>query len=144
MGIEVNFDGVEAASGFEPLPEGSYRVLIDEAIEKTANTGTAGIGVTMKVIDAGEYTGRLVWDNLWFTPKALPLVRQRLEACGYPIPAGAFKIEPRQLVGRETTVVVRHREYEGKTQVDVIAWRAPEGGQPQAPRAARTDDDIPF
>lgn len=142
MGINVNFDGVEASAVGGPVPEGDYRVIIDQSKETTASTGTAGIELAMRIV-GGESDGRFVWDRIWFTDKAMGIARWKLECAGVPIPQGAFNLEPSALVGRPVVVTVKHEEYEGKTHARVKGWESAGPAAASGPTST-PDDDIPF
>jgi hypothetical protein len=143
MGIDVDFTGVEATPGGGPVAEGEYRCRIDEAKEKVASTGTPGVEVVLKIM-GGEYDGRLLWDTIWISDKALGVARWKLQCAGLKVPDGPFRLEARQLVGRVIKATVRHEEYDGKFRARVKAWDEAEGAAGPAPAPRTGDDDIPF
>jgi hypothetical protein len=143
MTLTVNLDGVES-SNVEALPPGEHLVKITAAVETFSNSGTPGVKVTMT-----DQAGRLAWDRLWITDKALGILKAKLEAAGYPIPSGEFELVPAALVGRKVKVTVSTEEYGGRERQRVDRW-AEVPGQPamQVPAASvpatRDDDSIPF
>ena len=60
-----------AAQGgsFEPLPDGSYEVVIKEAEHKITSGGKLMFVVKFQVI-AGPHTNRLVWNNFVISPES--------------------------------------------------------------------------
>lgn len=149
MGIKVNFGGVvpSAEPGSGPVPEGEYLVLVDGAEQRTSQQGTPGMNLTLKIL-GGEFDGRKVWDDLWITQAALPYVLHRMQCLGTPIPQGDFELEPRALIGRKAKITVKHKDYQGKLQVRVVAWEPAAGAGGGAPDPLATtpanDPDIPF
>lgn len=141
--LSVNLDGVESA-GAEALPAGEHLVTITQAVETVSNSGTAGIKVTL-----ADEAGRMAWDRVWLTEKALGILRAKLEAAGYPIPAGEFVIVPEALVGRRVRIAVSYEEYNGRERQRVDRWSAVDGQPPMVVPAAPArvvdpDDGIPF
>jgi hypothetical protein len=131
------------------LPEGAYHAEITEASEVTSKNGNHGIQIKF----AAQHNEKIVtiYDNLWATPGALPIVQQRLAAVGMPH-NNDVDIQPRDLVGKRVVITIRNEEYGGETRSKVWNWSpedtdaaapasngaAPWGNQPDV------DDDIPF
>ena len=154
MAVQADFTGIEPSTGWEPLPEGEYVMVVHEVEEVTAKTGTPGIRVTFRVA-VGEHRDHPVTDTLWITPKAMPFVMQRLEALGVQVPNGPLTIDERLLHGRRAQLLVRHEPWEdrdGNARVAerVKAYEPVPGDSSSTPDPlanavpARTDDDIPF
>lgn len=156
--LTVNFDDVEPMTGGGPLPEGEYVMKIVEAKAIKSSRATPGIEVKFEVAQ-GDHLGRVQYDRLWLTSKALGVVLAKLQSVHYPLPQGTFRLDPSKLLGRRCSVVVRHEEYEGKTNGRVAGWNEipgangssdplAGGGLPAtefpAPTANGSDDDIPF
>lgn len=146
MAIEADFGGVDAQQGGGMPDPGKYLCIIDDVEEKTASTGTPGIGVTFR-IRGGDFDDRLLWDNIWITERALGRAKWCLECAGIKVPDGRFSIEPRQLIGAKVVLTVRHEEYQAKdgatkVRAAVKAWDKP--GAEQQSAASTKDDDIPF
>lgn len=56
---------VEPNSGYEPMPAGSYTVMITASEMKKTSAGDGEyLSLTFKVLDEGEFNGRTVWSNL--------------------------------------------------------------------------------
>jgi len=76
------WDKTAAADDYSPLPSGTYEM---EAIKggtfEAAKKGTPGYKITWRV-RGGEYDSRLVWQDLWLTPKGLPMAKQALQKLG--------------------------------------------------------------
>ena len=65
---DVNFDGVEDATDFSPIPEGMYFVEVTEVKSNTSKGGLEYFRLEMTVRD-GQYSGRKLWDNMFFQGK---------------------------------------------------------------------------
>ena len=60
----INFDAVEVAPSFEPLPAGNYKCGITDREQKTTKAQTGSyLQLKIEVIE-GHYTGRVVFDRL--------------------------------------------------------------------------------
>ena len=65
---DVNFDGVEDATDFSPIPEGMYFVEVTEVKSNTSKGGLEYFRLEMTVRD-GQYSGSKLWDNMFFQGK---------------------------------------------------------------------------
>lgn len=67
------------------LPRGRYVADIThgEAIESRSK-GTPGYRLTFEIVE-GEFKGRRLWHECWFTPKSLPRSRRDLKKLGVPV-----------------------------------------------------------
>jgi len=85
-----SWQNTEAAGEFKPLPPGEYVCHADRGELKTARTGTPSYCLTFKVIEGPgsetQYTGRLVWLDLFLTPAALPMAKRDLVKLGIDAP----------------------------------------------------------
>ena len=70
----VNMDGVEEPTGAGPVPPGKYLVDIVEVVEKQSDKGTEYWSLQFKIVD-GEYEGRNIWDNVFWSEKSLPRLK---------------------------------------------------------------------
>ena len=81
------------------VPEGTYRVVVDEAemtqsTKLNADTGkpSPGVILTMRVVD-GESAGATIIDRLWITPKSLFRIVGFMQAIGLPTPKKRLNID---------------------------------------------------
>lgn len=58
-----NENEVELKDGFEPLPNGDYKVTIVDSEEKTSKSGNTYISLDM-IIQGGQFDGRHIFENL--------------------------------------------------------------------------------
>lgn len=116
MSISLDLSNVEETERgeYELLPVGDYDVRVDAAEHRVASTGTEGIYLTLKVVGKGPHAGAMVFDGLWFSEKALPVVKGKLRALGFTIPEGRFSLDASDLVGLTGRVRVKHEDYTSK------------------------------
>ena len=100
------------------IAPGTYSVIVTDAQERTASTGTEGIGLELEIAE-GSDKGRAIWDNVWVTEKAMWRVKALFKALRYEYPEGEFELDPAELIGRRMFVGVDHEEYDGKVRVRV-------------------------
>lgn len=76
-GVIIDLDQIVSASN-EVLPKGVYSGVIEELEYKlSAASGKPMWAYVITIID-GEYTGRKLYGNLSFSPKALPVSKKTL------------------------------------------------------------------
>lgn len=105
----IDFDTIEDAKGFEPVPEGAYLCRVD-SIKESVTRGGDEMWALRLAITTGPYAGRLVFDNLPFSPKGLKRVKLFCSALGLDT-AGEIELTPDLLIGRTCRVEVRVEEY---------------------------------
>lgn len=103
----------------EILPEGSYEVFVEEYTMDNEEKGSLTL-VVRDDIDQ-DYAKRKMWVNLNTNPNIAWKLSTIARAAG--IPAGtdfdSFEAYLKAVTGNSMKVVVAHREYNGKTYVDV-------------------------
>lgn len=150
MGLNLDFGGTKAASGFDPLPEGTYNVRIDDievkdtkpkdGIEQKASDGSQAqyLNVTYKVMD-GDYEGRLVWgiNSIRFPADALDDEKKERQTreiflswlntvSGTDFADSKQNLDLKSLVGSKCRIVVTQREYNSQVSNNVKRVLAPE------------------
>lgn len=141
------------SGGFALLPEGTYVVRVVDASEGTSSNNNPQIIVDLEVID-GEQKGQTLRDWITVTEASLGRVKGILAALRYEIPEGDFELPSSALIGRTSSVLVRHEDYvskagEHKVSAKIKVWEeapdayAPAPGQPVSP-AQKNLDDVPF
>jgi hypothetical protein len=75
-----------AAGDRTPIPAGVYQMRVREGrLSESRNKGTPSFKLTLEVVD-GEYAGRLLWSDLWLTPKGVALTKRDLAKLGVQLP----------------------------------------------------------
>jgi len=148
------WDQTQAAPDLKPLPAGEYLCHLASAELFNAKTnGTPGIKLAFKVIE-GQHAGRLVWDDLWLTPAALPMTKRdltklgidRLEHLENPVRPGRIRCRVRVALrmGDDEAMFNRVRSFE-VVGIDTPAADAFAPADVPAPDQAGTSaDGTPF
>jgi hypothetical protein len=100
------FDTTEAADDFSPLPKGTYVALAIGGKLDRARTGTDCYVVEFRVLE-GEYIGRKLWLNKYFTPDALPYTKRDLAKLGLDSKAKLLQSFPANRLVCKLTVTCR-------------------------------------
>jgi hypothetical protein len=97
----------EVKSGFDPLPEGTYRVRATEAKVKTSGKGNPYVAFTFQVVDneTASFNNRKLFHNSTITEETLGFLKQVLEALGTPWDAEGFDTD--DVIGNECIVGVK-------------------------------------
>lgn len=131
---------------FEPLPNGPYNVVVQEASKEVSKSGNDMIKTRVQVTE-GPYANRVLFSYIVFSkgnPKAMRMTLERLSAFGITreIIATTKPSIPQiaeMMVGRRAVAVVSTQtegEYAGRNEIK--SFRAPKDAQPApaAPAAA--------
>lgn len=87
-GVVIDLDAIEAASN-EVIPKGTYPGVIEELEYKLSAASGKPMWAYVVTIIEGEYTGRKLYGNLSFSPKALPVSKKTLlDLCPQYVTAG--------------------------------------------------------
>lgn len=113
MPIRIKLDRTE--SGFEPIPEGSYKVIAQDFDERKAQSGTPYVSVMMEIVE-GQYAGRKLFRNLMLEGPGKFTLYQFLDAVRAP-KTGEAPIE--SFADIPFVVVVKHQEYNGEIRETV-------------------------
>lgn len=102
--------------GFGLVPEGTYEARIKTAVEKQSQAGNDMWEISLQIV-SGEFAGRIIYDRLVFSPKAISRVRQFCDACGYVLPeTGEVEMITGYFLDRRVGVVIVHEEWNGKNR----------------------------
>ena len=149
----VDFDNVDDADDYSPLPEGRYLCRLTEINgDKTTQKGAEMWALTWEVTQE-EHWGRRIWDNLIFAGKPLSRVKVLCRALGIPI-EGPVNLTPDLMLGKYAYVDVAPDEYintagetKKKSAVTWTGYSEAEGVEQPASNAegeATGADDTPF
>lgn len=138
---------------FEIIPEGTYPCRVLDVKAKKSSSGGVYWSIQNE-IQTGPYAGKFIWDNLFFSPKALNrffLVWKRLTGMELDRTKD-LDVQEDDLIGCKANVTVVHKQevYEGKTVTR--AKVSFEGYAPYEENAAKSNptaekddgDEIPF
>lgn len=121
-----NYDGEGVTpSKFELLPDGKYlSEITDAAPTKAKSSGNDMVTVHYKVVKPDIYKGRkIMYHNVVFVPKGeqgAGMTLHYLKSIGEPH-EGKFAVNPKNWVGKRLTLTVGHKEYNGRTNNNVLS-----------------------
>lgn len=124
--VNVDLSGVEASR--KAIPEGTYKVVVNEATQKDSRDGNPMIAFEFEVAE-GAHKGAKLYENCSLQPQALFKLKSVLLALGMDIPNKAFDLNLRDLVGLTCEVEVGHEVYEGKKRARILQYNDPEESQ---------------
>jgi hypothetical protein len=135
----INFSRVSARSDFAPLPDGEYTCRLGDIEQDTTRAGDP-MWKLRWIVEEGEFAGRLLFDNLVFSPRALPRAKLICESCGLNV-SGALDLEPPMLLEKRVRIETYVEEYRDESGVAKARNRIPYSGYSPI---AKHDDDCPF
>ena len=135
----VDFPAIADTNDFAPLPDGEYVcALTDIEVDRT-RAGDEMWKLRWTVQD-GEFAGRLLFDNLVFSQRALSRVKLVCGVCGVDT-SGAVDLQPDMLLEKRAVVSTFQEEYTDEQGRTKVANRVPFEGY-ASPRSDA--DDTPF
>jgi len=136
----INFASIDSVNDFAPLPDGEYTCNLAD-IETDITRAGDPMWKLRWAVEAGEYAGRILFDNLVFSPKAMPRVKLVCASCGLDV-TGEVDLEPSMLMGKRARVTVYVEEFRDDAGIAKVRNRIPFGGY--AAIGAADDDNCPF
>jgi hypothetical protein len=79
--ITLDFDPIEANQR-DPLPEGTYEMVVATANHKVSQAGNPMLEIRLDVVDDPIFSGRSVFDNIALVPQAAWKLVSFLQAAG--------------------------------------------------------------
>ncbi len=135
----INFATIDAIANFAPLPDGEYPSILSD-IETDVTRAGDPMWKLRWTVEGGEFAGRLLFDNLVFSAKALPRVKLICESCGLDV-SGEVDLEPAMLLEKRARITTYIEEYVDDNGATKARNRIPYDGYASA---AGGDDDCPF
>ena len=143
--LSVNFGDLITSVGtlsMEPVPKGTYVAKVIEAEPKQSSTGKLMFKLRYEIIDGGPCHSRRLWHNITLTTdnaNALRMFFVNMKAMGLDESYFATNPQPAAiagaLLGRNCTITVDHRMYQGTMRDNVAnitpppaGFAAPQGG----------------
>ena len=137
--VNVDLSGVETSR--KAIPEGTYEVVVNEAIQKDSRDGNPMIAFEFEVTE-GAHKGAKLYENCSLQPQALFKLKSVLLALGMDIPNKAFDLNLRDLVGLTCEVEVGHEVYEGKKRARILQYNDPEESQEEDSNDESVEDKL--
>lgn len=119
------------------VPEGRYRVVVDDVETDTAKTGNTVIKVWLRIL-GGAQDGEVIIDRLTLTDKAMFRVVGFMQGIGIPTPKKRLALDLRSFLHRQVDVDVEDDEpYNGRIKSRIARYIRI--AQPKAEEAAEDD-----
>ena len=116
--ITLPFDLEKASAG---LPEGTYKLMVDEATEVESSSGNPMIKIRWTVVDDPEYNGRTIFDNVVLVESMARRLKSLGDAMGLDFSLG---VDADTLPGTTAWAEVVHESYQGEVNARVKRYRA--------------------
>lgn len=136
---KIDFSNVSDITDFSPVPEGQYLCkLVD--IEKDLTRSGDEMWKLRWQVEGGEHDGRLLFDNLVFTSKAMSKAKLVCTCCGLDV-SGELDLDPSMIRDKQVLVDTFHEEYEDDKGQKKTRNCIPFDGYDKVPGA---EDNPPF
>lgn len=135
----IDFENVEGIGDYSPVPDGQYLCRLTDIEPDTTRSGDE-MWKLRWTVESGEHAGRLLFDNLVFSAKALPRVKLVCESCGLDV-SGAVDLTPGMLVDKRALVTAYVEEFVDDHNNDKARNRIPFDGYGLV---VTNDDSCPF
>ncbi len=134
--MRQNFADIDDTHSLVSIPAGQYPCILVDARLHVARDGSPRWGVHWKVL-SGVLAGKTAaWDNLTWSERGLPRVKQVLDILGFDV-SGVLDLEPADLVGRKALVRVMQESYEDElTGQTIERLTVPYNGYDPLPESA--------
>lgn len=149
---KLDFSKIDDIQDFSPLPAGKYLGRLVEIEEASTQHGDEMWKLRFEITQ-GQYTGRLIFDNLVFSNAALKRVKLICSRLGLDV-SQALNLTPELIKGRTTYLTVEVETYEdaeGRSKqrnvVPFAGYERVEGGSAATPAAGGEDagdQGLPF
>ncbi|MBU8913307.1 MAG: DUF669 domain-containing protein [Spirochaetales bacterium] len=136
---KIDFSTVNDTADFAPLPDGDYLCQLTDVELDNTKSGDEMWRLRWSVL-GGEFAGRLLFDNLVFSEKALSRVKLVCGCCGVDT-SGAVDLEPTMLLDKQALVTTYQEEYTDDQDRTKVTNRIPFEGYSFVPSDT---GDVPF
>ena len=142
---KIDFSKIEEVDDFSPLPDGEYHCKLAKIEEATTVNSDEMWKLRFKVIE-GEYAGKLIFDNMVFSPAALKRVKLICSRLGLDV-SSEVDLTPEMILNKTCILTVTTEEYEDsegrkkkRNVVPFAGYARTEGGD----KSFEPQEDMPF
>ena len=144
---KIDLSKIDDVSDFSPIPDGKYFCRLVELEEDTTKSGDEMWKLRLKVL-MGPHKGRLIFDNMVFSDRAMPRVKHICSSLGLGLSNG-LDLTPDLILDRSCYVNVFTDDYTDQEGNIKKTNKVPYTGyEPAKAEAAEkvviTGDDVPF
>lgn len=106
----VDFTNINDINDFSPIPDGEYLARVVDVETDSTRSGDEMWKLRLQV-EGGEHDGRLLFDNMIFSPKAMPRVKLMCASFGLDV-SGVLDLDPTMVLQKQALVTVYQESYE--------------------------------
>ena len=135
--MQVNLESVEAQTGFDPIPAGTYIVQVTDSKVLESKAGNPMVFWEFTVVD-GEFSGRKLWDYMTLNNEiSLRRLKSLAVAAGHPNPD--YVNDSEEMHGLYAKIKVKltdDEKYGAKNNISSFASADGSTPAPTVPKAA--------
>jgi hypothetical protein len=129
----VDFTDIGDVCNFAPVPDGEYLVrLVDIETDRTKSGDE--MWKLRLMVEGGEHDGRLLFDNMVFSSKALSRVKLICSSLGLDV-SGVVDLDPTMLLDQRALITTYQEEYQDDRGQTKVVNRIPFDGYGLVPHA---------
>ena len=136
---KVDFKNVSEIADFAPIPDGEYLCRLADIETDRTRSGDEMWKLRWQV-EGGEHDGRLLFDNMVFSAKAMSRVKLICSSCGLDV-SGEIDLDPPMLLDKRALISTYQEEYEDDKGQSKVQNRIPFDGYGCVPGES---DNTPF
>lgn len=138
---KVDWDSVPDNKDFSPLPDGQYCCVLNDIGAGVTRNNDEMWKLKFKVTE-GKHSGRLIFDNMIFSEKAMPRVKLIASRLGFKA-VGESELTPELIMGSKVMITVFTEDYIDNNDVKKKRNVVPYNGYDKCDGKS-DDDDLPF
>ena len=123
---KIDFSTVNDIADFDPVPDGQYLCTITDIESGLTKKGDDMWTLRLR-IEGGEHNGRLLFDNIIFSDRALPRVKRIFACCGVDV-SGEVDLDQVMLLDKRVFVETFQEEREEDTGHRKVRNKIPYNG----------------
>ena len=127
----VDFGSTHDINDYSPIPDGEYLVRVVDVETDSTRSGDEMWKLRLQV-EGGEHAGRLLFDNMIFSPKAMPRVKLMCGSFGLDV-TGILNLDPTMVLQKQAFVTVYQETYEDNRGQEKVANRVAYDGYGPVP-----------
>ncbi|MCP4662410.1 MAG: DUF669 domain-containing protein [bacterium] len=124
--MRIDFTQVNDVDEFSPIPDGEHVVHVSD-IETDVTRGGDEMWKLRLQVEGGEFDGRLLFDNMVFSQKAMSRVKLICASFGLDV-SGTIDLDPSMLLEKRALVTTYQEEYEDDRGQRKVTNRIPFDG----------------
>jgi len=112
--MRIDFPNIPDPTDFNPVPAGRYKCVLRDVQEQHTQSGDDMWRLQFIILE-GTYKGRIIFDNMVFSTKAMGRVKLICSRLGFDMSV-AQDVTPSMMKGRQAFITVTMETYNGQQQ----------------------------